>query len=179
MSNDSKTDVNSARDLESVRAILHEMEVNNRDLLTVDRSLRSELKSYLGTGKILVPEVAATDPVSVKSAQRALWTIQGWLDRVVAIHMDTRKVLRVLGKIEILIKRELAKHGLITAKTSKPAADQLISLVVPELRIHQGNWTYVKKLCKDVQDHLSGAKGTVQLQIKLDENLNWAQRRGS
>ena len=92
--------------------------------------------------------------------------------------MDTRRVLRVLGKIEILIKRELAKHSLISEKTSKPAAEQVVSLVVPELRIHQGNWTYVKKLCKDVQDHLSGAKSTVQLQIKLDENLNWAQRRG-
>ena len=62
VSNNPKTDVNSARDLESVKAILHEMEVNNKDLLTVDRSLRAELKSYLRTGRILRSEVVATDP---------------------------------------------------------------------------------------------------------------------
>jgi len=173
-----KSEVNSVRELEAIRAIVEQMEVKNKGLLSVDPSLRAELHSYLRTGKIIPPEVSAETRETVRAAQRALWTIQGWLDRVVAIHMDTRKVLRVLVKIEILVKRELAKEGLITQKTSKPSADQLVSLVVPELRIHQNNWNYVKKLCTDVQDHLSGAKSTVQLQVKLDENLNWIQRRG-
>jgi len=177
--NEVKTEVNSARNLESIQAILNQMEIRNKELLSVDPILKSELQGYLRTAKIIPAEISTSNADTVKATQRALWTIQGWLDRVVAIHMDVRRVLRVLGKIEILVKRELAKVGLITQKTSKPSADQLISLVIPELRVHQNNWIYVKKMCTDVQDHLSGAKNTVQLQIKLDENLNWIQRRGT
>jgi hypothetical protein len=165
-------------DNDTIKAALAELK-NRRDILNIDRAVYGELESYLAVKKLLPEILAAEEKGTVRKAQTALYELQGKLDRVATIHLSTRKMLRALDRLEIMSKGALAEAGRITEKTSKPSADQMISLVLPELASYQSDWTYLGKMCQDVQDHLGNAQEVLKLQMKMDENLHWAQRSGA
>lgn len=170
--------VHELRALPTILAVMQELQKQEK-VLRVDKSVVAELEQYCAT-KALIPEVLSADNIeTVELAQRGLQELQARLDRVAAIHLGVRKILRALQKLEIMARHDLAAHDHITPKTSKPSADQLISLVLPELRVHQDAWETFSKICRDVQDHLGSAKEVIRIQMKLDENLHWAQRSGA
>lgn len=148
-------------------------------MLNIDRSVYAELESYLAVKALLPEMLTAEDRESVQKAQRALYELQGKLDRVAVIHLGARRIIRALGRLEVMSKSALADSGHITEKTSKPSADQLIALVLPELVSYQVDWAALLKMCDDVIDHLSNAKDVLKLQMKMDENLHWAKREGA
>jgi hypothetical protein len=170
--------IDAIRELPALKAVLEELRKQDQ-VLRVDREVINELERYCST-KALIPEILSADnPDTVELAQRGLQELQARLDRVVAIHLGVRKVQRALQKLETTTKHELARSGLITTKTSKPSADLLVSLALPELRNHQDAWETFSYICRDVEQHLGNAKEVIQIQIKLDGNLHWAQRAGA
>lgn len=170
--------VDEIRELPAVKAVLEELK-KQASVLQVDKMVVQELERYCST-KALIPEIlSADDPDTVARAQRGLQELQARLDRVVAVHLGVRKIQRALQKLETMARHDLARHSFITPKTSKPSADQLVSLSLPELQNHQDAWDTFSKICRDVQDHLGNAKEVIRIQMKLDENLHWAQRSGA
>lgn len=171
-------DAKPLRTRPAIAAVIAEMQKKTR-ILDGDLDLLSELRTYTSV-KPLLPTIIDADAVeTVRTAQRALNEIQGRFDRVATIFLDARRVSRTLSRLDILVRKELSKAGMISEKTSKPSAELLVSLVVPELAICQKKWAILEKSCDGVQRHLSDAKQTLQMQIKLDENLRWAQRAAS
>jgi hypothetical protein len=170
--------ITQIRKLPAVQAVLQELK-NQEKVLRVDKSVVGELELYCVT-KTLIPEILSADRAdTVEKAQQGLQELQARLDRVAAIHLTVRKIQRALQKLETMARHDLALNGHITPKTSKPSADQLLALVLPELQVHQDAWETFSKICRDVQDHLGSAKEVIRIQMKLDENLHWAQRSGA
>ena len=166
------------RENPAIQAIHKELETR-ADLLRIEPSTYGEMSSYLAVQNLLPQMLSAKDQATVRKAQNALYELQGKMDRVMAIQLGARKLQRALGRLEILAKGALATAGYITEKTSKPSADQLIALAIPELAVYQNNWAHLIKVCQDVIDHLASAKDVLKLQMKMDENLHWARREGA
>jgi hypothetical protein len=170
--------VDQIRLFPAIQAVLLELQKQDK-FLRVDKSVVNELERYCST-KALIPEILSADNrETVDKAQQGLQELQARLDRVAAVHLGVRKIQRALQKLETMARHEMAVHGYITTKTSKPSADQLLALVLPELQTHQDAWETFSRICRDVQDHIGSAKEVIRIQMKLDENLHWAQRSGA
>lgn len=170
--------IEQIRALPAIQAVLQELK-KQEPILRVDKSVVQELERYCST-KQLIPEILSADRAdTVEKAQQGLQELQARLDRVASIHLGVRKMQRALQKLETMARHDLAVHNHITPKTSKPSADQLVSLALPELQNHQDAWETFSKICRDVQEHLGSAKEVIRIQMKLDENLHWAQRSGA
>jgi hypothetical protein len=170
--------IDQIRALPAISAVLHELQ-KQAGVLRVDRSVLQELERYCAT-KQVIPEILSADRAeTVEKAQQGLQELQARLDRVAAIHLGVRKLQRALQKLETMARHELAVQGHLTPKTSKPSADQLVALALPELQNHQDAWETFSKICRDVQEHVGSAKDVIRIQMKLDENLHWAQRSGA
>ena len=170
--------IDRIRALPAIQAVLQELQ-KQETILRVDKSVVNELKQYCATKSLIPAILSADNRETVESAQQGLQELQARLDRVAAVHLEVRKIQRALQRLETMARHDLAVHLFITTKTSKPSADQLVALVLPELQIHQDAWETFSRICRDVQDHLGSAKDVIRIQMKLDENLHWAQRSGA
>lgn len=171
-------DTEKLREREAIRAVLQELKKRQK-MLDANPAIDSELSGYLSVQKLLPELLSADDRGAVNQAQKALYELQGRLDRVAAIHLSVRKVLRGLSRLEVLVKRDLADAGVISQKTSKPQTEVVISMTVHELTMYQSRWTHMEKMCTSVQKHLTDARENLAVQMKLDHNWQWSQRRSS
>jgi len=169
-------DTQELRNREAIRAVLQELKKRQK-MLDANPAIDQELSGYLSVQKLLPELLSADSRESVNQAQKALYELQGRLDRVAAIHFSVRKVLRGLSRLEVLVKRDLADAGVIAQKTSKPQTEVVISLTVHELTMYQSRWGHMEKLCIAVQKHLTDARENLAVQMKLDHNWQWSQRR--
>jgi hypothetical protein len=170
-------DVDELRGREKIQSVLLELE-NRSQMLEIKGELVSEIRSYFDVAKNIPKVISTGDARSVAGAQGGIHLIQARLDRVIEIQMSAGKVVRALGKLEVLARCDLARAGVINHKTSGAAAKQTLSLVLPELTIHQQNWLSFDRQCQQLMQHLGDAKDTIRMQIKLDENTNWSRRYG-
>jgi len=168
-------DVDGIRDRGGVREVLGELE-RKAEVLEIGGDLVGEVRSYMDVARWIPKRVNSGDADSVGRSQEAVHRLQAGVDRMMAVQMSTMKVVRALGKLEVLVRQELARVGVINGRTSGAGARQAVGLVVPELAIYQQTWESFEKLCGNVLKHLGDAKDTVRLQIKLDENANWTRR---
>ena len=158
-----------------MQAILQELE-NNAGKVTVNPRLAGELRLYIDTKQLIPKRIEVADRGSVDQAQDALSQLQGRVDRVLAIQSTIFMVKQALGKLEILIVKDLAEAGLVNGKSSGAATKLMVGIVLPELAVIQQKWAVFEKFCISVQNHLGDAKDTIRMQIKLDENANWNRR---
>lgn len=168
-------DLDALRARDQMAAIIKEIEQNEAKL-AINPTMTNELRSYANTSTLIPRHIEAADRRSVQQAQEALQQLQSRVDRVLAVQASILHIKRVLGKLEILVVKDLAEAGIVTSKSSGAVTKQLVGIVLPELAIHQNNWNAVERLCLAVQNHLGDAKDTVRQQIRLDENANWNRR---
>jgi len=171
-------DTKSLREREAICAVLQQLK-KQQELLDTSPEIDAELSRHLAIQKLLPELLSTEDRESVNAAQRALYEVQGRLDRVAAIHLSVRKILRGLSRLEIITRKDLADAGVINQKTSKPQTENIISITVHELTLYQSRWNYLEKMCTAVQKHLTEARENLSVQMKLDQNWLWSQRRSS
>jgi hypothetical protein len=170
-------DVDVLRKRGKIQSVLQEL-VARAQMLVIKQDLVDEITSYFAIARNIPKTVRAMDAQSVAGAQEGIHMLQARLDRVIEIQMSVGKVVRALGKLEVLARCDLARAGVVTHKTSGTAAKQTISLVLPELTIYQQSWASFDKQCQQLMQHLGDAKDTIRMQTKLDENANWSRRYG-
>ncbi len=171
-----KIDVKGLREREQLKAILQELGGNSADKVEINPLLAGELRSFIDTKTLIPTRIEVADRRSVNQAQEALAELQGRVDRVLAIQSTVFKVKQALGKLEILVVKDLAEAGVITGKSTGAATKLMLGIVMPELAVIQQKWVVFEKFCLSVQNHLGDAKDTIRMQIKLDENANWNRR---
>lgn len=171
----SELDIDGIRDRVGIRDILQELRARG-DFLVIEGGLIGEVRSYMDTSSLVPSVIEVSDRGSVLRAQESLKNLQARVDRMMEIQLSVLKVVRALGKLEILARGELGRVGLVNGRTSGNGMKQLITMVLPELGIAQNNWESFERLCGKVLNHLGDAKDTIRLQMKLDEVSNWNRR---
>lgn len=167
--------VDELRDRPKIQSVLAELK-SRAQILVIKEELVTEIRTYFMVAKNIPRTITASNSQSVEAAQEGIYMIQAHLDRVIEIQMSASKIVRALGKLEIMTRCDLARAGAITNKTSGSASKHTISLILPELAVYQQNWLMFEKQCQQLMQHLGDAKDTVRMQIKLDENANWSRR---
>jgi exonuclease VII small subunit len=141
----------------------------------VQKALLEEIKAYLEVG--VIPVLDWNEPESIRVCQGILATMESRLDRIVSIHHDAKRLLQRLNQAVSATKMDLMVSGTITAKMSGPQADRELESRLPSLYTILRRWELVEDLCQQVQKRLAGAKDTIQLMSRLDDNLRWAASR--
>jgi hypothetical protein len=173
----SRTDAGLAhRSLPGVKKLLAKLE-EHEDVLMVDVEVLRGLHSYLEIRPLLPKTINAEKSRSgINRAQKALGELEARLDRCLAVHDDARTRLRFIMKLEYEVRHVLFRVGFLGEKSSKPALEQALVIVVPELIVIKNEWQDLEVLCRDVHKRVSEAKETIRLMMKLDDNYRWANR---
>ena len=149
-----------------------------RDLLDRDlEALMDEIRRYLEVGSLLPSVVSFESSKTVRKAQKALSIMGARLDRIVAIHHDAKRVLQIISMIEHQLIGYLTKHSILPIKSTGPQQNQTMFRLCPVLFRAKDQWSAVDSICTQAQQRLSSARESIKLQVKLDDNLRWAQER--
>ena len=158
--------------------IIQQVRQRVQEFLTTDLNAQmDEVRGYLAISDLLPTVVNFEKPKTIRQAQRALATIEARLDRIVAIHHDAKRVLQIISSIEYQALSFLSRVGALAEKSTGPAQQQKLNQLVPKLITARTRWQTVDQICTQAQQRLGAAKESVKLQLKLDDNLRWAQER--
>jgi len=158
--------------------IIRQVRQRAQEFLTTDlNAQKDEVRGYLAISDLLPTVVNFEKPKSIRQAQRALATIEARLDRIVAIHHDAKRVLQIISSIEYQTLSFLSRAKVLAEKSTGPAQQPTLNQLVPKLITARVRWQTVDQICTQAQQRLAAAKESVKLQLKLDDNLRWAQER--
>jgi len=167
----------AAKNADAKLAAIRETLTSVGETLIVPSNLLKVLKSLLNT-KDLIPKVLnADDKASVRRAQASLQQLQEAQDKAVSIHFSIRRRLELLLQIELEAKHILLSERVMPDSASGPRQQNCLLAQFPQLALHHARWNELDKLCTLVQVHLGRAMRTIELQMKLDDNVRWAQYR--
>lgn len=144
--------------------------------IKVPKGVIPELRDYIAVSGLLPESVQATAKSTLR-AQKAFLALEERLDRVVAIHFDTRYVLQRFESAETVVVRYLEQSGILKDRASNHEVDRKLRALAPEFYAVKSRWTLVAQLCQDLQRRLDLARDTVKMMAKLDDNVRWAQHR--
>ncbi len=147
------------------------------DTLDVPARLIKTLQGYRNTRRFIPRVLQSDDKQSVRQAQSSLHQIQEALDKIITVHFAIRRRLELLLQFEIEVKHVLVASGALPDNASGPRVQNCIAKWIPELAKHQARWNEMDKLCGTIQGHLKTAMKVIELQMKLDDNVLWAQYR--
>ena len=164
------------RSLKGIVAILDLLEENSAKFEVPPKMLK-EIRGYLSTGPLIPPSLSSDDDRSVRKAQSSLQVLQSRLDRIIVFHFAVRNRLELLMQLEIRAKHVLLGCGAMTKAASKPAVTLALIRVMPELIEARERWSEMEKMLAMAQRHMEGAKDVIKTQMKLDDNVRWAQYR--
>lgn len=162
----------------SVKVVADELEqLEAQGLWNVPKDFFVQIKKWSRT-KALVPQhLKSDDKESVKKAQRSLHRLQSGLDELITIHYAVRNRLELLLQLEVSLKHALFVDGELPTSASGPRTQNAMTQALPSLTRVKIRWTEVEKLCSTAQEHLRRAMKVIELQMKLDDNVRWAQYR--
>ena len=163
---------------DTTRLVIQQVKRKVREFLTVNLDAQmDEVRGYLAISDLLPTVVNFEQPKSIRKAQRALATIEARLDRIVALHHDAKRVLQIIASVEYQTLSTLSRDRIVPEKATGPAQQQKINQLLPKLVTAKVKWQTVDQICTQAQQRLAAAKESVKLQLKLDDNLRWAQER--
>jgi hypothetical protein len=143
--------------------------------LQVPKTLLDEIKGYIAVGP--VPVIDWNDQASIRRGQEILAEMEAKLDRVVAIHHDTKRLLQRLSAVIVQVKAELLASGTLQVKMTAPQMTSVLETQIPGIYVLLRRWELVAELCSDAQKRHDTAKDTIKLMSRLDDNLRWASVR--
>jgi len=161
--------------LRSQKAIQKLLDILEEDeTFLIDDELFDKVSSYLEVRPLLPSILNHQSRSNVRKAQRALVDIEQRIDTTLRVQAGIRTRLRLFSQLEFEVRQFLYKHSLITPKSTRPAVESAIALVVPELVNCREEWKEFEELCRSVHKRLLDAKDTMKLLSKLDDNYRWA-----
>lgn len=163
---------------DTTRQLIQQVRSRVKEFLATDLNAQmNEVRGYLLVSELLPTVVDFEKPQSIRKAQRALATIEARLDRIIAIHHDAKRVIQIIVAVEYQVLSTFSRDRLIAEKATGPAQQQKLNQMVPKLVTAKVRWQTVDQICTQAQQRLAAAKESIKLQLKLDDNLRWAQER--
>jgi hypothetical protein len=158
--------------------VIRHVRARVKEFLTTDLDGQmDEIRGYLFISDLLPTVVNFEQPKSIRKAQRALATIEARLDRIVSLHHDAKRVLQIISSVEYQTLSTLSRDRVLPEKATGPAQQQKINQLLPKLVTAKVRWQTLDQICTQAQQRLAAAKESIKLQLKLDDNLRWAQER--
>lgn len=137
----------------------------------------NEVRGYLEVGKLLGPTIDFEKPPSIRHAQRALRQMEAYLDRVMVLQHDAKRVLQIIASVETQLLGMMVRQGELPSKTTGPVQQQTLAAAVPVLARVKTDWESLEQTCQQAQRRIASAQSAIKLQSQLDDNLRWAQHR--
>lgn len=167
-----KTKEKSLRSRPAIKKLLKHLD--EEDTLHIDDGVMDEITSFLEVRPLLPSILNHQNRKNIRKAQTALTTIELRIDKTLRAQAGIRTRLRLFNQLEFEVKRFLHQHKFISEKATRPAVEQAIVLIVPELIELKEEWKEFEELCRSVHKRLLDAKDTMKLLSKLDDNYRWA-----